>query len=164
MGPQAEEITVAGSGKAEKTDALKPQPADDGDAQAPRGHSPISHRLRGYVKRFEDQLVEYNIEARGIERVEESERHVLSWVAYVQVFLLWVSINLAANNVTLGMLGPAVYSLSFRDSALCSVFGAFVGSLAAAWAATWGPVSGNRTLVSVLLRCNSNLPLAHENM
>jgi hypothetical protein len=147
MGPQVEEINVAGPGKADKAEALTPRHEGDDDAQAP-----IPQRLRGlrgYVKRFEDQLVQYNIEARGIERVEENERHVLSWVAYVQVFLLWVSINLAANNVTLGMLGPAVYELSFRDSALCSVFGAFIGSLAAAWAATWGPVSGNRTLVSV---------------
>lgn len=146
MGPEVEEINVAGSRKAEKAEALTPRHADDSDANVP-----IPRRLRGlrgYVKRFEDQLVEYNIEARGIERVEENERHVLSWVAYAQVFLLWVSINLAANNVTLGMLGPAVYELSFRDSALCSVFGAFAGSLAAAWAATWGPVSGNRTLVN----------------
>ncbi|KAH8700353.1 putative nucleoside transporter [Talaromyces proteolyticus] len=106
-----------------------------------------SHRLGGYMKRFEKTLVEYNIEARGIQRVEENERQKLSWVACLQVFLLWVSINLAANNITLGMLGPTVYELSFRDSALCSVFGIFVGSLAAAWAATWGPISGNRTLV-----------------
>lgn len=155
MGHQVEEINVAEPGKAEKTqatEAFTPRHADDGDAR-----TPIRHRLRSYVKRFEDQLVEYNIEARGIERVEENDRNVLSWVAYVQVFLLWVSINLAANNVTLGMLGPAVYSLSFRDSALCSVFGILVGSLAAAWAATWGPVSGNRTLVSIF-RCYNSVP------
>jgi hypothetical protein len=105
--------------------------------------------LGNYVKRFEQHLVEYNIEARGIQRVEESERITLTWVAYLQVFLLWVSINLAANNITLGMLGPAVYGLSFLDSALCSVLGVAVGSLTAAWSATWGPTSGNRTLVSM---------------
>ncbi|KAL1963698.1 hypothetical protein VTN77DRAFT_7902 [Rasamsonia byssochlamydoides] len=108
---------------------------------------PISERLGGYMKRFEQQLVEYNLEARGIQRVEENERLSLTWIAYLQVFLLWVSINLAANNITLGMLGPAVYELSFLDSSLCSVLGAVLGSLAAAWSATWGPISGNRTLV-----------------
>ncbi|EED16596.1 nucleoside transporter, putative [Talaromyces stipitatus ATCC 10500] len=110
-------------------------------------HSHVRRRLAGYMKRFEKQLLEYNIEARGIQRVEEQERHALTWMTYLQVFLLWVSINLAANNITLGMLGPAVYGLSFLDSSLCSIFGAFVGSLAAAWSATWGPISGNRTLV-----------------
>lgn len=111
----------------------------------PQGwHSHVSRRLAGYMKRFEQQLLEYNIEARGIQRVDEQERHALTWLTYLQVFLLWVSINLAANNITLGMLGPAVYGLSFMDSSLCSVFGAVVGSLAAAWAATWGPISGNR--------------------
>jgi hypothetical protein len=118
--------------------------SNDGTAN----HSPpISNRLAGYVKRFEQQLVEYNIEARGIQRVEEHERLSLTWIAYLQVFLLWVSINLAANNITLGMLGPLVYNLSFLDSSLCSVFGIVIGSLTAAWSATWGPVSGNRTLV-----------------
>lgn len=116
-----------------------------GGAQGWNSHVP--KRLAGYMNRFEKQLVEYNIEARGIQRVDERERHVLTWVTYLQVFLLWVSINLAANNITLGMLGPAVYELGFMDSALCSVFGAVVGSFTAAWSATWGPVSGNRTLV-----------------
>lgn len=71
----------------------------------------------------------------------------LSWISYVQACLLWVSINLAANNITLGMLGPAVFGLSFRDAALCAVFGALVGSLVASWLATWGPLSGLRTMV-----------------
>jgi hypothetical protein len=107
--------------------------------------------IGNYMKRFEKHLVEYNLEARGIQRVEESERIPLTPIAYLQVFLLWVSINLAANNITLGMLGPAVYGLSFLDSALCSVLGAAVGSLTAAWSATWGPTSGNRTLVRMVL-------------
>ncbi|KAL2218931.1 putative nucleoside transporter, partial [Thermoascus aurantiacus ATCC 26904] len=116
-------------------------------ASPPIGRSSVAEHISRYVKRFEQQLVEYNLEARGIQRVDENERIRLSWVSYLQVFLLWSSINLAANNITLGMLGPAVYALSFLDSSLCSVFGAFVGSLVAAWSATWGPVSGNRTMV-----------------
>lgn len=128
-----------------------PGDAHDSAAAAPGHNSYITERLGGYMKRFEQQLVEYNIEARGIQRVEEHERQALTWIAYLQVFLLWVSINLAANNITLGMLGPTVYGLSFLDASLCSVFGAVVGSLVAAWAATWGPISGNRTLVRQIL-------------
>lgn len=110
----------------------------------------VSPRVAAYIRRFEQQLVEYNLEARGIERVGEDERmKKLSWVSYLQAFLLWVSVNLAANNITLGMLGPVVYGLSFLDSALCAVLGALVGALPAAWMATWGPISGIRTMVRV---------------
>lgn len=119
--------------------------------------NPVGTRLGSLLRAFEQQLVEYNLEARGIERVGADERMKrLSWVSYLQAFLLWVSINLAANNITLGMLGPAVYGLSSRDSALCAVFGAFVGALVASWMATWGPVSGIRTMVgtsSQIHRC-----------
>jgi len=115
--------------------------------------NPIGSRTGSLLKAFEQQLVEYNLEARGIERVAADERMKrLSWVSYLQAFLLWVSINLAANNITLGMLGPAVYGLSFRDSSLCAVFGCFAGALVASWMATWGPISGIRTMVSVILR------------
>lgn len=115
-----------------------------------RRPNPIGTRLGSLLRAFEQQLVEYNLEARGIERVAPEERMKrLSWVSYLQAFLLWVSINLAANNITLGMLGPAVYGLSFRDSALCAVFGALVGGLVASWMATWGPISGIRTMVGL---------------
>ncbi|KAL3450589.1 permease for cytosine/purines, uracil, thiamine, allantoin-domain-containing protein [Aspergillus insuetus] len=111
-----------------------------------RGSVPT--RLTSCLKKLENQLVEYSLEARGIERVQEHERiPKLTWVSYLQVFLLWMSVNLAANNITLGMLGPAVYGLSFMDSALCAVFGALVGATAASWMATWGPISGIRTMV-----------------
>jgi hypothetical protein len=111
-------------------------------------HNPVGSRLGSLIRSFEQQLVEYNLEARGIERVAAHERMKRnSWISYLQAFLLWVSINLAPNNITLGMLGPAVYGLNFRDSALCAVFGALIGSLASSWMATWGPVSGIRTMV-----------------
>ena len=102
-----------------------------------------------YVKNFEQQLVAYNLEARGIQRVEVYERHTVGWKDYLQVFLLWFSINLAANNVTLGMLAPTVYTLSFLDASLCAVFGSIAGSIPVAWIATWGPISGNRTMVRI---------------
>src|ERR1700712_1088271 len=68
------------------------------------------------LKTFERQLVAYNLEARGIQRVEPDERHDLRSLGYTQISILWFSINLAANNITLGMLGPAVFGLGFLDS------------------------------------------------
>jgi hypothetical protein len=88
------------------------------------------------------------LEARGIVRVPPDERYAPSTFGLVQMALLWFSANLTANNLTLAMLGPLVYELSFVDSALCAVFGGLLGSCGAAYMGTWGPQSGNRTLVS----------------
>lgn len=156
MSSENEIATVAAHSK----DGSTPQPADQdtlherkNDAIYPpddtaNRRNPVGTRLGSLIRAFEQQLVEYNLEARGIERVAPDERMKrLSWLSYLQAFLLWVSINLAANNITLGMLGPAVYGLSFLDSALCAVFGSIAGSLVAAWMATWGPISGIRTMV-----------------
>ena len=106
-----------------------------------------SHRARSKLHAFERTLRKYNIETRGIQRVEDHEKHGTSIFAYIQVFVLWVSVNLVVNNVTLGMLGPAVYELSFTDAALCATFGALVGAVPTAWVATWGPLSGVRTMI-----------------
>ena len=104
-------------------------------------------KLDLYMKQFEHQLIKYNVEARGVQRVEPHETHSKTWVDYVQAFFLWISINLAAINITLGMLAPTVYALSFKDAALCAVFGSLLGSLPVAYIATWGPISGNRTMI-----------------
>ena len=104
-------------------------------------------RLGLYLSQFEQQLIKYNFEARGVQRVEPHEAHAQTWKDHLQAFLMWISVNLAAVNITLGMLAPTVYYLSFRDAALCAVFGCFLGSLPVAYVATWGPLSGNRTMI-----------------
>ncbi|MCJ1246886.1 hypothetical protein MMC30_004097 [Trapelia coarctata] len=88
------------------------------------------------------------LETRGIQRVLPSEANVrLTWRAYLQAFVLWVSINLAAVNITLGMLAPTVFGLGLTDAALCAVGGSAIGSVAVAYVATWGPRSGCRTMI-----------------
>ncbi|CAF9938978.1 MAG: hypothetical protein ALECFALPRED_007942 [Alectoria fallacina] len=104
-------------------------------------------RLGLYLNQFERQLIKYNLEARGVQRVEPHETHAQTWKAYIQAFLMWISVNLAAVNITLGMLAPTVYYLSFKDAALCAAFGSLLGSLVVAYIVTWGPVSGNRTMI-----------------
>ncbi|KAF2656311.1 hypothetical protein K491DRAFT_597182 [Lophiostoma macrostomum CBS 122681] len=104
-------------------------------------------KLQVAWKTFERQLVAYNLEVRGIQRVEPDERHDLRSLGYTQIAVLWFSINLAANNITLGMLGPAVFYLGFLDSCMCAVFGMLVGILPVAYIATFGPRSGNRTMI-----------------
>ena len=121
--------------------------AQEGSTEASPVSRGIGAKFEMYAKRFERQLIEYNLEARGIQRVEPHETNEMSWKNYLQAFLLWVSVNLAAVNITLGMLAPTVYGLSFKDAAFCAVFGSMLGSMAVAYIATWGPVSGNRTMI-----------------
>lgn len=107
--------------------------------------------LHNILSRFNEKVVSIRyIEARGIERVPESERHSVTAADYTQMALLWFSTNITANNIAIGMLGPLDYGLSFLDSALCASFGALLGAAGAAYMGTWGPVSGNRTMVSYL--------------
>ena len=104
-------------------------------------------RLGVYLSQFERQLIKYNLEARGVQRVEPHETHTQTWKDCVQAFLMWVSVNLVAINTTLGMLAPTVYGLSFKDASFCAAFGSLLGSTVVAYVATWGPVSGNRTMI-----------------
>ena len=106
-----------------------------------------SHGAMRYMKSFEKTLIRYNMEARGIQRVMPEDRHSLSQLGFGQIGILWFSVNLAANNITLGMLGPAVFHLGFLEASLCAVFGMLVGILPVAYVATFGPSSGNRTMV-----------------
>lgn len=100
------------------------------------------------ITRFYLQAVRVlGVEERGMRRVLESERHSTSTRGIVQVGILWFSLNVTVNNLTLGMLGPAVYGLSFTDAAVCAVMGIIVGILPSAFVSTFGPRSGCRSLV-----------------
>lgn len=59
------------------------------------------------------------LEMRGIERVMPEQRHLrVTTGSYVQMFIIWLSINCTANNMTLGILGPVLFSLGFKDAIL----------------------------------------------
>jgi hypothetical protein len=88
-------------------------------------------------------------EARGIERVDESMRlGKTSARDYLNMATTWFSINLTANILTIGVLGPVAFGLGTIDSMLCCLFGTVFGSMATCYIATFGPISGNRTLVT----------------
>lgn len=89
------------------------------------------------------------LEARGIVRVEENERHGISWLGYLQMAIMWYSANITANNLAVGLLGPLVFGLGFKDSALMACFGSLVGSAFTAYMSIWGAQSGNRTMVRI---------------
>lgn len=61
--------------------------------------------------------------------------------------LLWFSINLVANNIIAGLLGPLVFQLGWVDSVCIVIFAIALSSCGAAYTSTFGPESGNRTMV-----------------
>jgi purine-cytosine permease-like protein len=83
---------------------------------------------------------------------------------YLQMFTIWFSMNCTANQMTLGVLGPVAYGLGLKDSIVyvtldcffglptalntssCCMFGIVFGSLCTGYIATFGPISGLRTL------------------
>lgn len=90
-------------------------PTSESDAAQMQSNTGFFEKAGQSLKQFERTMAYYNVEARGIHRVEPSERHSIKKLGYLQIVLFWTSINLAANNITLGMLGPVTYALSFTD-------------------------------------------------
>ena len=87
------------------------------------------------------------LEARGITRVLPEERHTGGKQAYLQMFALWFSINLVAANIVTGLLGPLVFQLGWVDSVCIVIFANALSACGAAYTSTFGPESGNRTMV-----------------
>jgi hypothetical protein len=147
MEPTARPPSVANNEKANFAPNMNTGPELPVHGHEAHHDATLLGRTQRAWKSFERQLVAYNLEARGIQRVEPNERHDLRTLGYSQVAIMWFSVNLAANNITLGMLGPAVFALGFLDACMLSIFGALVGSLVVAYIATFGPKSGNRTMI-----------------
>lgn len=105
-----------------------------------------SSALLSKLKRLNERLESLSVfEARGIARVPLDERQPPSTASDVQIALLWFSANISCNNLIVGLYGPLLFQLGFLDSAMCAVFGAFLGSLSTAFMAIWGPKTGHRT-------------------
>lgn len=87
------------------------------------------------------------LEARGITRVLPEERHAGGKQGYLQMFALWSSINLGATNIVTGLLGPLVFQLGWVDCVCIVIFANALSSCGASYTSTFGPESGNRTMV-----------------
>lgn len=101
-----------------------------------------------YLQKFNARIESLSgFEARGITRVLPEDRQQPSLASDIQVAILWFSTNVSVNNLAVGLFGPLVFNLGFLDSAMCAVFGGLLGSLSTSYMSTWGPLSGNRTMV-----------------
>ncbi|KXG46411.1 Permease, cytosine/purines, uracil, thiamine, allantoin [Penicillium griseofulvum] len=88
-----------------------------------------------------------NVESRGIEPIPIENREQITPSTILHMLLMWFSMTLATNNIVVGSMGTLVLGLSFRDAALCAVFGCLAGNCTVGFISIWGPRSGNRTLI-----------------
>lgn len=87
------------------------------------------------------------LEARGITRVLPEEEHNGGIRGYIQMALLWFSINMAATNIITGLLGPLLFQLGWVDSVCIVIFATGLSACGPSYTSTFGPESGNRTMV-----------------
>lgn len=88
-----------------------------------------------------------NLETQGVERVEPEDRRKPTASDSFHMLIMWFSMGLAVNHMVIGSIGTLVMQLSFKDAALCAIFGNLLGGISVGYTSTWGPRSGNRTLV-----------------
>lgn len=104
--------------------------------------------LKGRLARWNDKMEGLGgLEARGISRVLPEEKHDMGVMGYLQMFSLWFSINLVAIYAVTGLLGPLLFNLGWVDCICCVIFANALSCCGAAYTATFGPQSGNRTMV-----------------
>lgn len=146
MEKQNENVHVAASSAdialAEVPSQRTEPPLDPEQPAAKPFPSTVISNLKLFNQRLESLSA---FEARGIARVPPDERQPPSTAGDVQIALLWFSANTSCNNLIVGLYGPLLFQLGFLDSAMCAVFGAFLGSLSTAFMAIWGPKTGHRT-------------------
>jgi nucleobase:cation symporter-1, NCS1 family len=78
------------------------------------------------------------IEPGGVEYISHSERHGKP----IDLFWTWLSPNLEFATVFVGVLGVAIFGLSFWETALAIVVGTALGSLTHYVLSSWGPKFG----------------------
>jgi len=78
------------------------------------------------------------VEPGGVEYISLKERHGQP----IDLFWTWLSPNLEFATVFVGVLGIAIFGLSFWETALAIIVGTALGSLTQAILSSWGPKFG----------------------
>ncbi|KAF8587193.1 hypothetical protein K439DRAFT_1630897 [Ramaria rubella] len=108
---------------------------------AAEGEGDIRARLGRYGL---GRLFDAGVEARGIERVPESERQDKHSIGLI---LLWFSVNLVLTTVPIGMLAQQVFTLTFPHAVATTLGFGIIGSATVGFVASLGPRFGMRTMV-----------------
>lgn len=110
--------------------------------------APTPVLLRGRIARWNDKIEGLaGLEARGITRVLPEEKHGGGARGYLQMLALWFSINMTVLNIITGLTGPLLFSLGWTDSVCLSIFATGLSACGVSYTSTFGPQSGNRTMV-----------------
>ncbi|KAI0685083.1 cytosine-purine permease [Cytidiella melzeri] len=84
------------------------------------------------------------VEARGVERVPESERE---YKHFWNNLLMWWSVNCVLTTIPIGVLGQSIFTLSFPHVVATILCFGTLGALSTAFIATLGPQTGLRTMI-----------------
>ena len=84
------------------------------------------------------------VEEKGIQPLPLEER---TSTRFFNIFTVWFSMNSNILGITFGLLGPSVYGLGLRDSALVILFFTLLSTVPPAYLATLGPKTGMRQMV-----------------
>ena len=145
-GPTEVKITANTDASEMSNIATSSQPLEH---SAPHEVVPTLVLLKGKLGEWNEKIEGLaGLEARGITRVLPGEKHGGGTRGHMQMFLLWFSLNLVGNNIITGFFGPLVFGLGWKDSVLIVIFAIALGACGPAYTATFGPESGNRTMVS----------------
>ena len=111
---------------------------------------PPGPALRGHLANWNAKVESFaGLEARGIACVLPEEKHGGGRRGYLQMLALWFSMDLVVLNIIPGFLGPLVFQLGWVDSVCIVIFANALSSCGPAYISTFGPESGNRTMVGV---------------
>ncbi|KDR83261.1 hypothetical protein GALMADRAFT_89116 [Galerina marginata CBS 339.88] len=98
----------------------------------------------GALGPFLSKLFELGVEARGVERIPEDMRDATHF--WNNIFMWW-SVNMVLTTISIGILGPQLFTLKLSHSiATILCFGA-VGTGLTSFIATLGPKTGLRTMI-----------------
>ena len=129
----------------------------DTDTTDDSAHSSLQHDipptpvlLQGRLARWNDKIEGLaGLEARGITRVTSDEKHAAGIRQYLQMVALWFSMNLTSANIITGLLGRLLFSLGWVDAVCIAIFATGLAACSVSYISTFGPASGNRTMVWV---------------
>ncbi|KAJ5946530.1 hypothetical protein N7454_003369 [Penicillium verhagenii] len=109
--------------------------------------SKSQNSLQRWAARLEQK---FGMEARGIDRVPEELRGTkTSLMDYCQMGLVWFSANCTVLSIAIGLLGPTVFGVGLNDGLVLSAFATMLAALVVGYISTFGPASGNRTMVII---------------
>lgn len=113
-------------------------------ASSPRPMSTTSSASSMSLTMLHKALRLGRVEEKGIQPLPLEER---TSTRFFNIFTVWCSMNSNILGITFGLLGPSVYGLGLRDSALVILFFTLLATVPPAYLATLGPRTGMRQMV-----------------